>query len=207
VLLELLDHLGLERVAVAGGSAGALTAAEFALRHPDRCAQLILIVPAANLTGRDPVEFSALQRMAVERVLKSDAWFRAFATLAPETLLNTLLATDPALLDRVSPDERRRADLIREGLMPISHKTDGLRNDGYWAGAPTQTAFEGITTPTLILSCADDLFGTADTARLLAARIPGARLVIYPDGGHIWLGHDADLTRDIREFITGTSRP
>jgi hypothetical protein len=84
-----------------------------------------LIVPAANLTGRDPVEFAAIQRIAVERVLNSDAWFWAYATLAPDMLLRTLLATDPALLDKVSPKERRRADLIREGLMPISHKTDG----------------------------------------------------------------------------------
>jgi len=207
VLVDLLDHLGLARIAVAGGSAGALTAAEFALRHPDRCTELILIVPAANMTGRDPVAFTAVQRLTVEHVLTSDAWFWAFATLAPDMLLRTLLATDPALLDRVSPDERRRADLIREGLMPISRKTEGLRNDGYWAGAPTQTAFENITTPTLILSCEDDLFGTADTARLLAGRIPDARLVVYPDGGHIWLGHDADLSQDIRAFITGTTRP
>jgi 2-hydroxy-6-oxonona-2,4-dienedioate hydrolase len=62
VLVELLDHLGLDQVAVAGGSAGALTAAEFALRHADRCSHLVRIVPAANLTGRDPVEFTALQR-------------------------------------------------------------------------------------------------------------------------------------------------
>jgi 2-hydroxy-6-oxonona-2,4-dienedioate hydrolase len=56
--------------------------------------------------------------------------------------------------------------------MPISRKTDGLRSDGFWAGAPTATAFENIAVPTLILSCEDDLFGTADTARLLADRIP-----------------------------------
>ncbi|WP_170168838.1 alpha/beta fold hydrolase [Rhodovulum iodosum] len=207
VLVDLLDHLGLERIAVAGGSAGALTAAEFALRHPDRCAHLILIVPAANLSGRDPVDFTALQHMAVERVLTSDAWFWGFATLAPDMLLRTLLATDPALLDRVSPDERRRADLIRAGLMPISRKTDGLRNDGHWAGTRTETAFESIAVPTLILSCEDDLFGTAETARLLADRIPGARLIVYPDGGHIWLGHDTDLSRDIGVFITGMPNP
>lgn len=164
-------------------------------------------MPAANLTGRDPVEFTALQRMAVERVLSSDAWFWAFAKLASETLLSTLLATHPALLVRVAPEERRRADLIRKGLMPISRKTLGLRNDGVWARTPTSTAFEDIAVPTLILSCEDDLFGTADTARLLADRIPGARLVVYPDGGHIWLGHDADLTRKISEFITGATRP
>jgi 2-hydroxy-6-oxonona-2,4-dienedioate hydrolase len=206
VLVELLDHLGIDRIAVAGGSAGALTAAEFALRHPDRCSHLALIVPAANLTGRDPVEFTALQRIAVERVLTSDAWFWAFATLAPDMLLRTLLATDPALLRRVSPEERRRADLIRDGLMPISGKVRGLRNDGFWAGAPASTAVENISVSTLILSCEDDLFGTAATARLLAGRIPDARLVIYPDGGHIWLGHDSDLVRETSDFITGAAR-
>jgi pimeloyl-ACP methyl ester carboxylesterase len=198
VLVDLLDHLGLERIAVAGGSAGALTAAEFALRHPDRCAQFILIVPAANLTGRDPVEFNARQRIAVERVLSSDAWFWTFATLAQETLLRSLLATDPALLDRVSPEERRRADLIREGRMPISRKTAGLRNHGYWAGAPALTAFQDITSPTLILSCEDELFGTAESL----ARGASSTL----SQGHIWPSHDDALTREISAFIA-TTRP
>ncbi len=97
-------------------------------------------------------------------------------------MIRTLLATDPAILDRVSDEERRRARLILEGLMPISRKADGLRNDGFWSGTPSPTAFERIAVPTLVLSCEDDLFGTAATARLLANRIPGARLVVYPDG-------------------------
>jgi 2-hydroxy-6-oxonona-2,4-dienedioate hydrolase len=32
--------------------------------------------------------------------------------------------------------------------MPISRKTEGLRNDGFWAGTPTQTAFDDIAVPT-----------------------------------------------------------
>jgi 2-hydroxy-6-oxonona-2,4-dienedioate hydrolase len=204
VLVELLDHLRIERLAVAGGSAGALTAIEFALRHPDRCTHLIPIVPAMNLTGRDPVAFSALQQFAVQRVLTSDAWFWVFATLGPDVLLQTLLATDPALLATVSPDERRRAALIREGLMPISDKVNGVRTDGNWAGAPSAIAVEQISVPTLILSCADDRFGTAATSRLLAARIPAARIIVYPTGGHIWLGHDDDVTREISAFVTSS---
>lgn len=207
VLVELLDHLGIDRLAVAGGSAGALTAAEFALRHPDRCSHLVLIVPAANLTDRDPVEFTALQRVAVETVLNSDFWFWALASLAPKQMLRTLLATDPALLARVSPDERRRANLILEGLMPISRKSHGLRTDGFWAGTPSPTPFDRITVPVLILSCEDDLFGTAQTARLLAERIPRAHLTIWPDGGHIWLGHDGDLAREVTGFIAQPKGP
>jgi pimeloyl-ACP methyl ester carboxylesterase len=200
-LVALLDHLGIERLPVAGGSAGALSAAEFALRHPDRCSHLVLIVPAANLTNRDPVEFTALQRLAVGAVLGSDFWFWSLSRLAPEQMIRTLLATDPALLAGASEAERARAHAILDQIFPISRKVDGLRTDGFWAGTPSPTAYERIEVPTLILSCEDDLFGTAQTARLLAYRIPDARLTIFPEGGHIWLGHDEALSREITEFI------
>lgn len=199
-LVDLLDHLGIDRLAVAGGSAGALTAGEFALRHPDRCSHLVLLVPAANLTGRDPVEFGALQRLAVNAVLGSDVAFWALAALVPGQMIRTLLATDPALLDRVDPAERARAETILAQILPIGRKTGGLRNDGQQAGTPSPTAWNDIAAPTLILSCADDLFGTAATARLMADRIAGARLTIWPEGGHIWLGHDADVAREIVAF-------
>lgn len=206
-LVTLLDHLGINRLPVAGGSAGALAAAEFALRHPDRCSHLVLIVPAANLTNRDPVEFTALQRLAVGAVLGSDFWFWSLSRLAPGTMIRTLLATDPALLDRVSDAERLRAQAVLDQIFPISRKVDGLRSDGFWAGTPSHTAYERIAVQTLILSCEDDLFGTADTARLLADRIPDARLNIYPDGGHIWLGHDGALTAEIAAFIHPVDNP
>jgi len=201
VLVELLDHLGIDRLPVVGGSAGALSAAEFALRHPDRCSHLVLLVPAANLTGRDPVEFSAIQRLAVGAVLGSDFWFWALSRMATGQMIRTLLATDPALLDAVSPDEQRRAEVILAQVFPISRKVEGLRADGVWAGTPSPTDYGRIAVPTLILSCEDDLFGTAATARLLADRIRGAELTIFPTGGHIWLGHDADVAQAISNFI------
>jgi 2-hydroxy-6-oxonona-2,4-dienedioate hydrolase len=205
ILVELLDHLGIERLPVVGGSAGALTAAEFALRHPDRCSHLGLLVPAANLTNRDPVQFTALQNVAVNAVLGSDFWFWSLSRLAPKQMIRTLLATDPALLDQVPETERQRARAILNQIFPISRKANGLRTDGFWAGTPTLTAHDRIAVPTLILSCEDDLFGTAATARLLAERIPNAEITLYPTGGHIWLGHDEDVAERISGFIRGTS--
>ncbi|MHA6325977.1 alpha/beta fold hydrolase [Roseivivax sp. CAU 1753] len=201
VLVELLDHLGIDRLPVVGGSAGALTAAEFALRHPDRCSHLGLLVPAANLTDRDPVEFTALQRLAVGAVLGSDFAFWALSRAAPGPMMRTLLATDPALLDSVARDERQRAFTILNQIFPISRKIDGLGADGFWAGTPSPTAYDRIAVPTILLSCEDDLFGTAATARLLADRIAGATLTVFPTGGHIWLGQDADVANLVSEFI------
>ena len=201
VLVELLDHLSIERLPVVGGSAGALPAAEFALRHPDRCSHLVLLVPAANLSGRDPVEFTAFQQNMVGAVLGSDWWFWLLSRVAPGQLTRALLATDPALLDQVSPRERQRAEITLDQLFPIGRKLDGLRNDGFWSGTPAPTAFDRIAVPTLILSCEDDLFGTAGTARTMASRIPGAQLTIYPTGGHLWLGHDDDIGDAISFFV------
>jgi len=65
---EMLDKLGIDRVPVAGGSAGALAAVQFALRHPDRCSALVLVVPAANVRGTDPVEMTALQQFLVREI-------------------------------------------------------------------------------------------------------------------------------------------
>ena len=201
VLVELLDHLGIDRLPVVGGSAGALMAAEVALRHPDRCSHLGLLVPAANLTNRDPVEFTALQKLAVNAVLGSDASFWALSRLAPGLMIKTLLATNPALLETVSARERQRAEAILSQIFPISRKTHGLRNDAVWAGSPSAIAYDQIAAPTMILSCEDDLFGTAETARLLAARIPDAHLTVYPTGGHIWLGHDDDIADAVASFV------
>jgi 2-hydroxy-6-oxonona-2,4-dienedioate hydrolase len=203
-LVDLLDHLGIDRLPVVGGSAGALTAAEFAVRHPDRCSHLGLLVPAANLTNRDPVVFTGLQSVVVDAVLGSDFWFWSLTRLAPGQMIRTLLATDPVLLDSAPEAERQRVMAILNQIFPISRKVIGLRTDGFWAGTPTLTAYDQIAVPTLIMSCEDDLFVTAATARLLAERIPGAAITIYPTGGHIWLGHDDDLADRIAGFVRGT---
>ena len=164
----------------------------------------MLLVPAGNLTNRDPVQFTALQRFAVDAVLGSDFWFWSLARLAPRQMIRTLLATDPALLDQVPPSERQRASAILNQIFPISRKGNGFKTDAFWAGTPSPTAFDRIAVPTLILSCEDDLFGTAATSRLLAERIPDAEITIYLTGGHIWLGHDEDVADRITDFVRGT---
>ncbi|MBV1724726.1 MAG: alpha/beta hydrolase [Hoeflea sp.] len=198
---ELLDHLGIDRIPIVGGSAGALPAASFALRHPDRCSHLILLVPAMNLSNRDPVEFTRLQQFFVERLLTSDRWFWAARTWAPDQLIGTLLATDPALLASVPASERERAYLVLDELMPIHKRLQGMAQDGQMAGAPSGMDVSRIEMPALIVSAEDDRFGTAQAAQLLAGRIPSARLVIFPTGGHLWLGHDEELTAEITNFV------
>lgn len=197
----LLDHLEIDRIPVAGGSAGALSAAQFALRHPDRCTGLILLVPAANVRDRDPVEMTALGRFAVERLLRSDFLFWSALKAAPDRLIGSLLATDPELLSDSGPAERQRAHRILEELMPIGARSRGMLNDARLAGRPARMDFSRIAAPTLVISVEDDRFGTARTARDIAATMSDVRLVVYPTGGHIWIGHDDEVASEISRFV------
>lgn len=77
-LADLLDRLGIDRIAVAGGSAGAIPALAFALRFPDRTAALIPIVPAAYVPGSPmPAPWTPVQRRVAEAALGSDLLFWA----------------------------------------------------------------------------------------------------------------------------------
>lgn len=87
------------------------------------------------------------------------------------------------------------------GGIPVSKRSRGLLNDVAQTANPAQVPLEGIHVPTLATSVEDDRFGTYDAARYIAAKVTGARLVTYPTGGHIWVGHDEDLFAQVAEFV------
>jgi 2-hydroxy-6-oxonona-2,4-dienedioate hydrolase len=206
--IDLLDHLGIEKVAVIGVSAGALSAIEFAIRHPERCAALIAVVPAAYAPGRPPVAPpSALSAAIIEHALKSDALFWVGATFAEDAMIGALLATDPALVRSAAPSERRRARTILKDILPVSARTQGLLNDARLAGAPSPQPIETITAPTLAISLEDDRFQTLAAARHLAGTVPDARLLSFPSGGHVWVGHNDDVFAAIHETLAQAFEP
>ena len=205
--VDLLDRLKLGKVAVAGGSAGALSAVQFALRHPERTTALILIVPAANVEGHDPNEMSPAQEWLVRRLVTSDFLFWTARTTMPKRLVGFLLATDPALLSQVTPAERRRAFAILDQILPISRRWRGMLNDAKLAGHPAEVDLSRLRVPLLLLSADDDRFGTAPTSRAITRQVPGSRLIIYPTGGHIFLGHQRDSAKEIAGFVKQYSRP
>lgn len=200
-LAEMLDRLDIEALPVAGGSAGALSAVQFALRYPERTSALILIVPAANVSGRDPVEMGAEKEFLVRRLASSDFLFWSATKMARRQLVETLLATDPDLVEQAPKSEQARARRILDEIMPVSRRWRGMLNDGRLAGSPADVDFSRITVPTLVISVEDDLFGTASTARSIATQIASAELVIFRRGGHIWLGHDEELWRAVSDFV------
>lgn len=200
----LLDALGIGKASIIGVSAGAPSSIQFALRHPQRCSALVLLVPAAYAprpADAAPVATPRGTALLFDSALKSDFLFWLMTKAARRTLIRAILATPPALVDSASAGERSRVQKLLEHILPVSSRRTGLLNDAAVVNSIGRYPLERVSAPTLVMSTADDLFGTFDIARYTAAQIPGARLVTYPDGGHLWVGHQDEVSAEIISFL------
>jgi pimeloyl-ACP methyl ester carboxylesterase len=200
----LLDALGVERAAVVGVSAGAPSALQVAVRHPERIAALVLMVPAAFVPrpdGAASVRTPPRPQQLFDTALRSDFLFWAMLRTAPNLMIRALLGTPPELVARAEDSERARVAAIVDSILPVSARRLGLLNDADVTTHLERYPLERITVPTLAISTADDLYGTYDAARYTAEQIPGAQFVGYAEGGHVFVGHYAELTRTIADFL------
>jgi 2-hydroxy-6-oxonona-2,4-dienedioate hydrolase len=199
----LLDALKIERAAILGASAGAPSALQFCIRHPDRCSALILAVPAtySPAHAEQTMDHPALLQFVFDHVLSSDPVLWLLTRLRPSLLIRTMLATPPEVFERVSASERARAIAMLDAVQPVSARRRGLNIDARVTSKLPRYEIERIAAPALIISAEDDLYGTFENARYTASQIRGAKFISYPDGGHIWLGHDDEIHREIAAFL------
>jgi pimeloyl-ACP methyl ester carboxylesterase len=200
----LLDALGESKAAALGLSAGAPSALQYCLRHHARCSALVLLVPAIAVPGRDIADTtppSAFWQFVFDYVLESDFAIWALTRAWPQMLVETVLATPLEEFRRASPAERQRGLSVIRDIFPVSLKADGLRNDARVTTPTRVPDLERIAAPTLAISAKDDLYSTAAGARYAAEQIPGARLILFPTGGHAWLGHDAAVRDEVAAFL------
>jgi len=203
-LAELLSELGVDQVVILGGSAGALSATQLALRHPELCQGLVLVAPALYAPDRPPgarAPAPPLVDALIRGALGSDLVFWLGMRTAPDLMTRTVLGTDPALLARTTTSERRRAREILFHILPISQRRDGLIMDGATSGAPPPYDLDQIACPVLAIAARDDLYGTDRAAAHVARTAPDAELLMFADGGHLWIGHDQALWAAVAAFI------
>jgi pimeloyl-ACP methyl ester carboxylesterase len=200
----LLDHLGVDRAIVVGASAGAPSAIELALRHPDRVSALILLVPRAYDPGGSVGVDRALPSRAVLRLVEASADFAFWlATRTARAALVRFLGIPPHLERHAPLSERRRVTAIMRGILPLSERVRGIELDS--ADMPGPWPLADIRAPTLVISAEDDLFRTLPGARFTAEGIPGAELRVLANGGHLMLGQQERVRRWIEDFLDPSS--
>jgi 2-hydroxy-6-oxonona-2,4-dienedioate hydrolase len=200
----LLDALGIARAAVLGVSAGGPSALQLAIRHPERTAALVLLVPAAYVPRqgaapsvttppRTPVVFAT--------ALRFDFLFWAATRAAPQLMEQAVLGTPSEVLDAASPEEQRRVAQMLEHILPVSSRRLGLLNDAAVVSTLERYELDRITAPTLVVTARDDLYGTYETGKYTAEQVANAKFVGFDEGGHMLVGHQGEADDEIAAFL------
>lgn len=200
----LMDALDLQTAAVLGGSAGALSALQMAIRYPNRVSALILLMPLAYKPldeANSVVPMAPWVENLMMAAIGSDFLFWSGLQVARGQLVGTVLATPPELLDTASAAEQARINAMMDNILPVSARAAGLRHDTTASKSMTPARLDLVQAPTLIISARDDRYGTYASAEYTASQIAGAEFLGFQTGGHTWVGHDDEVMTAIAALV------
>lgn len=205
----LLDALNIGQAAVLGGSAGAPSAMQMAIRHPDRVSSLVLLVPLTykpNTQAASAEAMSPSTEKMMMRLIGSDFFFWSGLHVAPDQVIKHVLATPPEQVASASVQERARINTMLDNILPVSARAQGLRSDTAVGKNMQRMALESIHAPTLIISTRDDRYGTYASAQYTASQITDAKFIGFNEGGHVWVGHDEQIQAEILKWLIMSSK-
>jgi 3-oxoadipate enol-lactonase len=181
-----LDAAGIESAHVFGVSMGGMIAQEFALQYPTRVRSLVLGCTAAGGPTAVRAEPEAIQ-MLMRR-----------EKMSPEEAAE---ASVPFIYDPTTPRERIDEDIaIRRPWFP--------RPEAYAAqlqgilGWEAYSRINQIVAPTLVIHGESDRLVPPGNGKLIAERIPDAKLAMIPHASHLFLTDQTEVShRAILQFL------
>jgi len=181
-----LEAAGCDSAHVYGVSMGGMIAQEFALQYPTRVRSLILGCtapggPHAVRAEREVTEF-----------------LMARANQSPEAAAE---ASVPFIYDAATARERIDEDLAarKEWLPKPEAYIAQLQGILSWEA---YSRLDQISAPTLVVHGLSDRLVPAGNGKLIADRIPGAKLVLLPHAGHIFTTDQTEAAHEaILEFV------
>ncbi len=181
-----LDAAGIERAHVYGISMGGMIAQELTLQHPERVRSLILGCTASG----GPT--------AVQAEPEVGKLLMARGVMTPDEAAE---AAVPYIYDAGTPRARIDEDLNvrRPWLAPPEAYMAQLQGILAWEA---YSRLPQINVPTLVIHGENDRLVPVGNGKLIASRIPGAKLVLLANASHIFPTDQADASHQaILEFL------
>lgn len=188
-VVALLDHLGVGKTHVLGTSLGGFVAQELALVRPDLVDRLVLVCTSYGGRGPQAMSPGALADMM------------GLGTFSVEAAARKALEAATGEVYRAEkPDEFEQ--IVRWRL------ADSPSAVSYYEQAKAGAQFDlsgdvaHITSPTFVIHGAEDRYVPPANARALADAIPGAKLRVLDDAGHlVFVERFADVNREVVRFL------
>jgi pimeloyl-ACP methyl ester carboxylesterase len=186
---SLLNGLGIESAYVFGISMGGMIAQELVLRHPQKVRKLAL----------------GCTHCGVKHCVPSPNWVTEIFKSLPGKPRSQVVRESVAF--NYSPHTQQHNPQLIESLVPLfvdnrQRPKAYLNQLGAVYGFDAYDRLPRITTPTLVLTGADDALIPPANSKIIADRIPGARLIEFTDAGHLFLIEKADeVNRALLDFF------
>jgi pimeloyl-ACP methyl ester carboxylesterase len=192
--VAVLDAADEQRAHVYGISLGSLVAQEVALRFPDRVEALVLGASSAGgFAAYKPAPSSFAQTFLVRAGAmgpEEAAW-----AAVPYTYAERTRRVHP---ERIVTDIEHRLSSPPEPLAYLHQAAAVATHDAY-------ERLNQMAAPTLVVHGERDVFVPPANALVLAERIPGAQLRLWPDAGHMYTIDEPQADREIASFLTHQS--
>lgn len=193
---DLLDALGIDRVAVMAVSGGGPSALQFALSHPERCWGLVIISSVCTrIQERLPMAWYIMKLAVHVRPLM--AAMNRKAEQDPERGMRRSIP-DPVLRERTLRHPEAGAlltELQRSTRDRMPLRMPGSENDVNLTRSELSFPLERIKAPLLVVHGTHDSAAPFEQGKLLASRVPGAELLALEGGEHVSIFTHLDEVR------------
>lgn len=187
----LLRALGVERAHVVGISMGGFIALELALRHPELVEKLVLVSTSAGGKTHVPAGW----RMRVALLLPRPSWGDRgkLAKRSYRAIMGPGYAkAHPEVMEMIADVARHRPQSA------AAYRRQLHASLGHDAAA----RLGQIAAPTLVVHGTRDPLVPVGNGTYLASQIPGARLILYENTGHVPIVERAEeFNRDVLAFL------
>lgn len=190
-LAGLLDVIGIKSAHISGTSMGGMIAQQFVLRYPKRVRSLILQCTYCggphSILPDETIRITAGPKMAPEELAKK---------MIDLTMTREFIEKNPGLIEQIMSMMTNKlappVGMMRQGQAVKDHNT--------YKHLPE------IKAPTLVISGDADRALPVENSRIIAARIPGAELVILKNTGHLLIEAGDEPNRITLDFLKRHSK-